>query len=660
MKSRFDPVKNYQISQKAVGYVSFAKATDQTYSDLGFMCGLEIHQQLLTDKKLFCRCPAGIYQDFDQYDAEIVRHMRPTLSEMGGYDGTALMESKTKKNIFYRIKNETACTYDTDDTPPFGINQKALDTAIEISLLLGANIVGELHITRKQYLDGSIPTGFQRTGIVSVAGEIPISFGKVQIIQLSIEEDSCREVSDIGHDRIFRTDRLGMPLIEIVTSPGMKTPSQVTEVASYLRFLTRSTDHVRTGIGAARQDVNVSITGSTRVEIKGVPRIRSIPKLTHNEAFRHKALLRIKKELLGRINDLDRWDITFKDIRLDDLDRLLVTSKITEAERITAVNLPGFKSILSHFTQPGRCFADELSDRLRVIACLDKPNMLHSEQVEIEKIFTTQQIKKILADLSAKPDDAQLIIWGAAVDVETGLETVTERCKMAFDGIPSETRRAMPDGTTLFERVLPGADRMYPDTDSAPIAIDEKRVEDFRASLPPAVSARLDQLREWQVPLDCYEYLLRHNLVGKIIPVTTETDIPPKFIATLLAHRLKNIEGKKTPAAPFNRDKVFDLLRYLHSGKLHYEIAYEILPEMYQQPKMDFDSLLTTAGYERTSIDEILDFIPSLNEKFKQINSSQDHHAYLSWVMGNLRGPALGNLKLADLKTEVEKVVARG
>jgi glutamyl-tRNA(Gln) amidotransferase subunit E len=142
-------------------------------------------------------------------DAEIIRHMRPTLSELGEYDGTALMEFKTRKNIIYRISNETACTYEIDDTPPFPMNREALEYALQISMLSKLSIVGEVHITRKQYLDGSIPTGFQRTAILGVEGEIRLRNKKVRLIQLSIEEDACREISDIGHWRTYKTDRLG-------------------------------------------------------------------------------------------------------------------------------------------------------------------------------------------------------------------------------------------------------------------------------------------------------------------------------------------------------------------------------------------------------------------------------------------------------------------
>ncbi len=97
MDKSFDAPANYQVTKTRAGYVSRKQATQETYDRIGFMSGLEVHQQLLTQKKLFCHCPAGFYNDHDDYDAEIIRHMRPTLSELGEYDGTALMEFKTRK-----------------------------------------------------------------------------------------------------------------------------------------------------------------------------------------------------------------------------------------------------------------------------------------------------------------------------------------------------------------------------------------------------------------------------------------------------------------------------------------------------------------------------------------------------------------------------------
>src|SRR6056297_1302379 len=387
--SSFDPKQNYEKTKKAIGYVTRKEAKTADYERIGFKSGLEVHQQLKTKEKLFCRCPAGIYHSNDNYDAEVIRHMRPTLSELGEYDGTALMEFKTKKEIIYRINNETACTYEIDDTPPFKINKEALEKALEISLLCKLNIVGEVHITRKQYLDGSIPTGFQRTAILGVEGEIPLKNKKVRLIQLSIEEDSCREISDIRHTRIYKTDRLGMPLIETVTYPDMLTPDELKEAAEYIRFLNRSTGKVRTGSGAGREDVNVSCKGGTRVEVKGVSYNKLIPELSHNEAFRQWALLNIRKKLKDKIKDPSKWKIQHQEIDYRDYDLKYepITTGLIDKYRIIAVNLPGFQSILSHFTQPEKIFANEISDRLKVIACLEEPNMVHSEELEPKVIL---------------------------------------------------------------------------------------------------------------------------------------------------------------------------------------------------------------------------------------------------------------------------------
>jgi len=677
MTKQFDPEKNHEASRQQVGYVPRKEAVNKTYSDLGFKCGLEIHQQLKTAKKLFCRCPAGIYHGPDNFNAEIIRHMRPTLSELGEYDGTALMEFKTRKNIIYRLNNQTACTYEIDDTPPFPLNREALDIGIEIALLLKTNIVGELHITRKQYLDGSIPTGFQRTAIVGIEGEIPLlkSNKKVRIIQLGLEEESCREVSDIGHERIYTTDRLGMPLIETVTYPDMPTPDEAAEAGHYIRFLTRSTGKVRTGIGAAREDVNVSITGGTRIEIKGVAHIAWIPELTHNEAFRQNALLEIKKILDTRVPNSSGWKITSKELSPSRIPGgLPIDTFDMDHLKVMVINLPEFKGILSFFTQPGKSFSNELSDRLKVIACIEKPNMVHSEpwnktgDADTDKEIDTdgepdpnRNLNKNKVDfapvrklLKSGDNDAQLIFWGQEEDVATALETIEERCQLAFKGVLNETRKALPNGTTIFERVLPGADRMYPDTDSPPIPIEEKQIQAIRSRLPVDVSDCIKQMMEWKIPPDTYHYILKRNLFPLVEKIIKDFNQPPRFTGTLIGHHLKYIEGQIIPASPFDYNRIYQLFDFIIRKKLKRDIMKEMMPVVYEHPNMDFDSVLTTIGFRSIPEEEIISNIPVLEEKFNEISKLKEKSAMVSWVMGELRPLALGNMNLKKLKENVE------
>ncbi|MBM4116576.1 Glu-tRNA(Gln) amidotransferase subunit GatE [bacterium] len=454
------------------------------YSALGLKAGLEVHVQLSTRRKLFCRCPAGRYSD--AFDAEILRHMRPTLSELGEYDGTALMEFKTRKEILYRLNKESVCTYEMDDAPPFEIDQEALGIAMEITLLLGLQPVGELHVMRKQYLDGSIPTGFQRTAILGVQGELPVDGVPLAILQLSIEEDSSRELSDQGHLRCYRTDRLGMPLVEVVTAPALHTPAAVEAAAQAVRRLTRATGKVRRGAGAARQDVNVSVRGGTRIEIKGVSRIPAIGRLVHNEALRQKSLLEIREILAGRglpavgYQGL-RAEVTglFKNCQYRPVQKALA-----RGDRLGVIALPGFEGVLRREVQPGLRFLGEFRDRVRVVACLDRnPNLVSSEQLDDGP--TWSEWHRVRQILGVSDDTPMLMVWGGPRDLETALGEIELRAQEALAGVPRETRQAQPDGTTRFERVLPGPDRMYPDTDLPPRPLPTRDWEALRAALPP-------------------------------------------------------------------------------------------------------------------------------------------------------------------------------
>lgn len=534
------------------------------YEGLGFMVGMEIHQQLLTSKKLFCHCPAGVYTK--EHDGEVLRHMRPTLSEMGTYDGTALMEFKTRKDIIYLLHRHNVCTYEMDDTPPFLVNQEAIDIAIQISLALNCEIVDEIHIARKQYLDGSIPTGFQRTAIIGVGGSIPFRGRQIGIRQISVEEDSCREVSDVGHTVTFRTDRLGMPLIEVVTEPDMKTPEEAAAVVQLIGRLMRSTQRVRRGIGASRQDVNVSIRGGRRVEIKGVPRFPLIPELVHWEAVRQKALLDIKAELAAR-------GITPETLRVvkADLTKMARSGKppfIPDGvEMVGAIRLDRLAGIFSREVGPHRTFASEVAGRLRVIACLDQlPNMAHTDAWP-EYLNAGAHAQAVQKRMDAGLDDLVVVVWGDKLDVKTALEEVKLRVLDAMDGVPHETRQVMADGTTDFERILPGPDRMYPDTDSPPTRVLADRVERLRGLLTTPPWELEERFVAAGVP-EAAAFRLAIHRYSSILQTLEAEGVDLRMAGRLLGETLVGLRRAGVKVNKIDDADLLEVLRLHASGRL--------------------------------------------------------------------------------------------
>ena len=549
------------------------EVSDEAYAELGLMAGLEIHQQLLTKKKLFCRCPARPYRE--DYDAEILRHMRPTLSEMGEYDGTALMEKKTRKEIIYQITGDTTCTYEMDDSPPFMINQQAVDIALEFCLLLNLNIVGELQIARKQYLDGSIPTGFQRTAILGLTGSIPFRGRRIGIRQLSIEEDSCREIGDRGHRRIYRTDRLSRPLTEAVTEPDMKTPEEVAAVCRLIARICRSTGHVRRGIGAARQDVNVSVRGGTRVEVKGVPRIPMIPAWVHFEAYRQRALLDIMEALAERGMTAD--DFVPAEHRVDAASSRLayphIEAAVDEGGETRLLVLPGFRDILAWPLSPTRTFADELSDQTRVVACLDRlPNILWDG----DGISPPEYWTKMREVAGAGAGDGLVLVWGPSRDVRTAASEMIERSRQAFRGVPNETRQALPSGENRFERVLPGPDRMYPDTDLPPLGIPDERIAAVRATLPVPVWEAESRMVEMGVPPHEAFALAESADQTLFFRIVTETGASAKDVSRTLVSTRRALRRAGHDTDSIRSEALLDLFARYAAG----EFTREVFPDL--------------------------------------------------------------------------------
>ena len=584
------------------------------YAEVGLIAGLEVHQQLLTAHKMFCRCPARRYTE--SHDGEVLRHMRPTLSELGEYDGTALMEFKTKKNIIYLLNEANVCTYEMDDTPPFLVNQEAVDIAIEQCLMLGCDIVDEVHIARKQYLDGSIPTGFQRTAIVGVNGTLPFRGRTLSITQVSVEEDSCREVSDTGHLIVWRTDRLGMPLIETVTGPDLRTPDEVEEAILLIGRVCRSTGHVRVGIGASRQDVNVSVRGGHRVEIKGVPQAWWARYLVHGEAVRQVNLLRLREELHRRgfdtpaaitVSHADVTDIFAGSdltwVRREGWERFIAEEGRRPAFelgkgpfRVVAARLHRLGGVLSWPTQPDHIFASELQGRIRVIAGLDqRPILLHSEKWPDHR-GSLAELRKVRQRLGCEADDAVVVVWGPEEDVETAVNEIRLRLQDAVKGIPAETRQPFPDGSTDFERILPGPDRMYPDTDSPPTRVTRERVERLQAGLSEVPWKREARYAAAGVPAAVSHFLIRRGAADLVDRLVAEVGADVRLACFFFGEKLKHLRrrGVAVDTVPFEHWK--ELFRLFAADPVLVEAWDRIVRLITASPRASIASLLAEEG----------------------------------------------------------------
>lgn len=271
------------------------------YKELGFKCGLELHQRIQSHK-LFCKCPS-ILRD-DPPDIIIKRKLRAVAGETGSIDIAAKHAMEKSQEFIYEGYSDTTCLVELDEEPPSKINEDAINIAIEIALLLKCEIVDELHFMRKTVIDGSNTSGFQRTALLARNGFIETSKGNVRIESIYLEEESAKNIKESIDNRTWRLDRLGIPLIEIQTEADILDEKQAKETAEKIGMILRSTNKVMRGIGSIRQDVNVSIKGHPRIEIKGFQDIRLIENVIKNEVNRQINALKTKKDLFGHVRNV--------------------------------------------------------------------------------------------------------------------------------------------------------------------------------------------------------------------------------------------------------------------------------------------------------------------------------------------------------------------
>ncbi len=648
--------------------------TDGTldYAAVGFICGLEVHQQLLTAHKMFCRCPAGRYTE--THDGTVFRHMRPTLSELGEYDGTALMEFKTRKNIVYLLNKENVCTYEMDDTPPFLVNQQAVDIAIEQCVMLGCDIVDEVHIARKQYLDGSIPTGFQRTAIVGVNGTIPFRGRALSVTQVSVEEDSCREVRDEGHLIIWRTDRLGMPLIETVTGPELRTPEEVEEAILLIGRVCRSTGHVRVGLGASRQDVNVSVRGGRRVEIKGVPKASWAPRLVHGEAVRQVNLLALRDELHRRgfadaasiaIEHADVTDL-FAASELATLRRDAWERWVSEEDRrpgfelgagpfcVRAVRLPRLAGTLAWPSQPEHTFAHELAGRVRVIAGLDQPPILFHSEKWPDHRGALAELRHVRARLHCAAEDAVVVVWGPTEDTLTAADEIRLRYVDATQGIPNETRQPFVDGSTDFERILPGPDRMYPDTDSPPSRVTRERVERLSTGLPERPWDREARYAAVRVPRGTIHFLIRRGGARLVDRVVAEAGADLRRACFFFGERVKGLRRNGVAVQAVPPERWVELFRLAGERPILWENWGRLVRRMAAAPDTPVAEIVAAEGLG-VAPKAWKASVPAQWEAAAAVAADGDRERVARLLIGRLLEDLRGKVAVADVAAAVDR-----
>jgi glutamyl-tRNA(Gln) amidotransferase subunit E len=240
---------------------------------------------------------------------------------------------------------------------------------------------------------------------------------------------------------------------------------------------------------------------------------------------------------------------------------------LTRGHRVRCVRLAGFAGVFNAPTQEHTTFAKEFADRVRVIACLTElPNMVHSD-LAAESMWP-QDWQKLRRRMHAGDQDVLVVVWGPEVDTRTACQEIAIRGREATIGVPSDTRQALKDDTNGFERVLPGPERMYPDTDLPPIALRSERIETARSRLPEFVWETETRFREGgMVPHDVAR-LIVSPWAAVATRAVQEMGLSARWLGVLLAQRMTAFKRAGLRPERFNDGHLWAILEAHAGGRL--------------------------------------------------------------------------------------------
>lgn len=623
------------------------------YEEVGLRVGFEIHQELETHK-LFCNCPSELREDSPQL--EIRRRLRPTQSELGEVDRAALAEAIRGKGFSYQVHPDNVCLVELDEEPPHPVNEEALDISLEIALLLNAKPVDEVHTMRKIVIDGSNTCGFQRTMLIATDGQAEVDGKKFRIPTICLEEDAARKMGE-GIDVIdYRLDRLGIPLVEIATGPDFSDPQTPARAALRIGQVLRATGRVKRGIGTIRQDINVSIRDGARQEIKGLQELALISTVIEREVQRQMTLLQIRDELrrrgAGRV-DGEMVDVT----ELFSGTGSRVLRKATDVGGvILAVKLKGFAGLLGRELQPGRRFGTELSDRARIYGKVG--GIFHTDELPGYGV-SKDEVDTLRGRLGAGEMDAVIIVADSRAKAEAALKAVVDRANEALDGVPEETRRALPDGNTEFMRPLPGAGRMYPETDIPPIPITMIRLRRIRRRLPPLPEKRrADLMERYGLSRELAERMSLSENLQLFEELVAETGADPTLVATMVEETFVSLRREGVSVDGIKREALIDLLRRVAEG----ELAKEAVPDVLRQVSrgLGVQEAAERLGLVRMEVAELEKLVTKVVAEHREMVEERGEKAIaplMGVLMKEVRGRVDGKLVNELLKKEIEKLL---
>jgi len=611
------------------------------FEKIGLKVGLEIHQQLDTKKKLFCKCRPI---ESDEYTEKFSRSLRTAKSELGKLDPAALFEKTKSKKINYYANSQSSCLVEKDEEPPHDLDHDAKKISLLISSMLESKIFSEIHVMRKTVIDGSNTSGFQRTMLVSQGGNLKVGEKKIGVQAVCLEEDAAKLLSNEQNETNYSLDRLGVPLVEIALEPVSTKPSEVKEIALTLGRLLRATRMVKRGIGTIRQDVNISVMNSGVVEVKGVQQLDQLEKIINYESKRQHGLILITEKLKKLSITITKEDVIDVTEIFKDCDSKIIQNAIKLNAKIKAIRMRNFSGLFGFEPYPEIRLGKEIGQLVRFFGI---GGVFHSDELPNYGI-NNSDVDKVRKHLELVDGDGFLIIAGEDSKLDYAVNSIVKRIQDAADGVPAETRAATQEGETIFLRPRPGASRMYPETDIPSVSVMPEEVKLAKDNIPKSWDESIAEIQQkYDLNLQLSEQIFDSEYLELFEKICQNEKNAPNFVASILCSSITNMGRQGLDVTLLKPEHIIEAFGLLAADKIPKE-SLEIIFENIMSGKSENVSMAMqsadVSSMDKNELNGILDQVIQSNMELVKKLGDKAITTLMGIAMKEVRGKASGKM----------------
>ena len=327
---------------------------------------------------------------------------------------------------------------------------------------------------------------------------------------------------------------------------------------------------------------------------------------------------------------------------------------LKKAKRISAITLKGFAGIVGREIQPGRRLGSEMSDYAKKCGV---GGIFHTDELPAYGV-TEEEVARLRSHMHAEEQDCVVIVSAAnEKQAACALSQVIIRAGLALSDtpVPEETRKQLEEGSTAYMRPLPGAARMYPETDILPVIIGKSRWDAI--VMPELLTHKAGRYaKEYAIDLN-YALQLASSDKLPLFERAIQEKIKPKLAAFTILSTATELRREGVDIRGVSDESYLAVWHAVESGLAAKEAIPDLLRSIAAGSTVNAAIAQLAPAISRAELETVVRTIIATRSGFVKEKGKAALGPLMGLVMEEVRGSVDGKLVSEILRKEIDATV---